>query len=181
MSAPIETTRTDRFRQLWRMVLRESRERNRWRKIIRFRLWMPVVLQIILVVGLAWYTNGRFPGFLNANNINQLLILALPLIVSAIAQTHALLVGYIDLSVGAMISLGVVIASFLMAAEASTGQILIAILVMLGSALALGLLITVVINRAKIPPILVSLATMRILNCFALNVRPSAQCVISST
>ena len=89
MSAPIETTRMDRFRQLWRMVLRESRERNRWRKIIRFRLWMPVVLQIILVVGLAWYTNGRFPGFLNANNINQLLILALPLIVSVIRRSSS--------------------------------------------------------------------------------------------
>lgn len=181
MSAPIETTRMDRFRQLWRMVLRESRERNRWRKIIRFRLWMPVVLQIILVVGLAWYTNGRFPGFLNANNINQLLILALPLIVSAIAQTHALLVGYIDLSVGAMISLGVVIASFLMGAEATTGQILMAILVILGCALALGLFNAVLIRGAKIPSIIVTLATMSILNGFALNMRPSAQGVISST
>jgi ribose/xylose/arabinose/galactoside ABC-type transport system permease subunit len=39
--------------------------------------------------------------------------------VAASAQTHALLVGYLDLSVGGMISLGVVIASFLIGAEAS--------------------------------------------------------------
>src|SRR5690606_41011684 len=148
--------------------------RNRWRKIIRFRLWMPVVLQIILVVGLAWYTNGRFPGFLNANNINQLLILPLPLMVAAFAQTHALLVGYIDLSVGAMISLGVVIASFMVGGDATTGEIVTGALVILGCGVALGLLNAGLIRGVKIPSIIATLATMSILSGFALNMRPSA-------
>ena len=39
------------------------------------------------------------------------------------AQTHAILVGYLDLSVGGMIGLGVVIASFLIGDEASLAQI----------------------------------------------------------
>ena len=70
MSTPIESTWADRLREKWRLVVREAREKNRWRKIVRFRLWMPIALQIILVVGLAWYTNSRFPGFLNGANIN---------------------------------------------------------------------------------------------------------------
>ncbi|MFO7299521.1 MAG: amidohydrolase family protein [Actinomycetes bacterium] len=181
MTGPIETTRIDRLRQLWRMVLREAREKNRWRKIIKFRLWMPVALQIIFVTALALYTNNRFPGFLNATNVNQLLILALPLIVTAIAQTHALLVGYLDLSVGAMISLGVVIASFLIGAEATVGQMLTGAAVIFGCGIVLGLVNAALIRGAKIPSIIVTLATMSIINGFALTMRPSAQGVISPT
>ncbi len=78
---------------------------------------MPVALQVLLVAGLLFYTTSRFPGFVNAYNVQQILILALPLIVAAMAQTHAILVGYLDLSVGGMIGLGVVIASFLIGDE----------------------------------------------------------------
>jgi 5-methylthioadenosine/S-adenosylhomocysteine deaminase len=179
MTTPVTTTRADRARQLFRMFVREAREKNRWRKIIRFRLWMPVALQILLVVGLAWYTNTRFPGFLNATNINQLLILALPLIVAAIAQTHALLVGYIDLSVGAMISLGVVIASFMIGPGVSFGQVMLGMAVILGCAVALGLLNAGLIRGVKIPSIIATLATMSILDGIALNMRPSAQGIIN--
>ncbi|HEX9762061.1 MAG TPA: hypothetical protein VGA97_03080, partial [Acidimicrobiia bacterium] len=96
------TTRVDSARQMVRRVVRNARDKNKWRKIVRVRLWMPVALQLLLLVGLVWYTNTRFPGFVNATNVSQILILALPLIVATIAQTHALLVGYLDLSVGGM-------------------------------------------------------------------------------
>ena len=49
----------------------------------------------------------------------------MPLALVAMAQTHALLVGFLDLSVGAMVTLGVVIASFLIRPDASTGDILL--------------------------------------------------------
>ncbi|HEY3428944.1 MAG TPA: hypothetical protein VGK83_09775, partial [Acidimicrobiia bacterium] len=118
------TTRADATRQVVRKVMRDARDKNKWRKIIRFRLWMPVALQILLVGGLLWFTNTRFPGFINPTNVNQILILALPLVVATMAQTHALLVGYLDLSVGAMISLGVVIGSYLIATNATGAGIL---------------------------------------------------------
>ncbi len=119
--------RVDDTRLAVRKLIRDARDKNKWRKIVRFRLWMPVVLQILLVAALLWYTNSRFPGFVNATNVSQILILALPLIVASIAQTHALLVGYLDLSVGGMIGLGVVVASFVIGADASVSQILIGI------------------------------------------------------
>jgi 5-methylthioadenosine/S-adenosylhomocysteine deaminase len=173
------TSRVDRSRQLWRKLVRETRDKNRWRKIVKVRLWMPVALQVALVVGLAWYTDTRFPGFISGNNVNQILILALPLIVAAFAQTHALLVGYLDLSVGAMISLGVVIASFMIGVDATFPQILVGTGVIALCALGLGLVNAGLIRGIKMPSIIATLATMSILDGVSLNLRPSAQGTIN--
>jgi cytosine/adenosine deaminase-related metal-dependent hydrolase/ribose/xylose/arabinose/galactoside ABC-type transport system permease subunit len=162
-----------------RKVLRDARDKNKWRKIVRFRLWMPVALQVLLVASLLWYTTARFPGFINRTNISQILILALPLIIAAIAQTHALLVGYLDLSIGGMIGLGVVTASFLIGAEASVGRILLGIGAILLSGVALGLVNAGLIRGLKIPSIIATLATLSILDGISLTLRPTAQGVIS--
>ncbi len=171
--------RVDAARRAVRKLIRDARDKNKWRKIVRFRLWMPVALQILLVAMLLWYTNSRFPGFVNARNVSQILFLALPLILAAMAQTHALLVGYLDLSVGGMIALGVVIASFLIGAEASVSQILIGIVVILLCGAAVGLLNAGLIRGLKIPSIIATLATLSILDGISLTMRPTAQGVIS--
>ncbi|HUG32663.1 MAG TPA: amidohydrolase family protein [Acidimicrobiia bacterium] len=178
-SEPLTTTRADSARQAVRKVLRNARDKNKWRKVIKFRLWMPVVLQILLIAGLLWYTNSRFDNFVNASNITNILILAMPLAVAAIAQTHAILVGYLDLSVGAMIALGVVVASFLMGAGATTTQILVGAGAVLGCGLLLGLVNAGLIRGVKIPSIIATLATLSILDGIALTIRPTAQGIIS--
>ena len=171
--------RVDAARRAVRKVIRDARDKNKWRKIVRFRLWMPVALQILLVAALLWYTNSRFPGFVNATNVSQILILALPLIIAAMAQTHALLVGYLDLSVGGMIGLGVVTASFLIGAEASVSQTLIGIGVIILCGVVLGLVNAGLIRGLKIPSIIATLATLSILDGISLTLRPTAQGVIS--
>jgi len=174
------STRADESRRLWRKFWREARDKNRWRKIVKVRLWMPVALQVLLVIGLAGYANSRFPGFISATG-TQILLLALPLIVVTWAQTQALLVGYIDLSVGGMISMGVVIASFLIGSSATTFQILLGIGVILACGVGLGLVNSGLIRGVKIPSIIATLATMSILNGIALTIRPTAQGVVSPT
>jgi 5-methylthioadenosine/S-adenosylhomocysteine deaminase len=171
--------RVDAARRAVRKVIRDARDKNKWRKIVKFRLWMPVALQILLVAALLWYTNSRFPGFVNAYNIKQILILALPVIVAAMAQTHALLVGYLDLSVGGMISLGVVIASFLIRAETSVSEILTGLGVIVLCAVVLGLVNAGLIRGLKIPSIIATLATLSILDGISLTMRPTAQGVIN--
>lgn len=170
--------RVDAARRAVRKVLRDARDKNKWRKIVKFRLWMPVALQVLLVAALLFYTTSRFPGFVNSYNIEQILILALPLIVAAMAQTHALLVGYLDLSVGGMIGLGVVIASFLIGDEASLPQILFGIGVILVCGVVLGLVNAGLIRGLKIPSIIATLATLSILDGISLTMRPTAQGVI---
>jgi cytosine/adenosine deaminase-related metal-dependent hydrolase/ribose/xylose/arabinose/galactoside ABC-type transport system permease subunit len=172
--------RVDAARRAVRKVIRDARDKNKWRKIVRFRLWMPVVLQILLVAAVLLYTERRFPGFINSANVNQILILALPVIVATMAQTNALLVGYLDLSVAGMIGLGVVTASFLIGAEASVFQILIGIGVILLFGVALGLVNAGLIRGLKIPSIIATLATLSILDGIALTMRPTAQGVISA-
>ena len=172
------SSRVDTARLAVRKVLRDARDKNKWRKIVKFRLWMPVALQVLLVAGLLFYTTSRFPGFVNAYNVQQILILALPLIVAAMAQTHAILVGYLDLSVGGMIGLGVVIASFLIGDEASLPQILFGIGVILVCGVALGLVNAGLIRGLKIPSIIATLATLSILDGISLTMRPTAQGVI---
>lgn len=180
MSEPITTTRGDWARQQIRKVLRNARDKEKWRKVIRFRLWMPVALQVLLIAGLLWFTSSRFEGFLNQTNIFNILILALPLIMAAIAQTHAILVGYLDLSVGAMISFGVVAASFLIGAEATLGQIVIGAGAVLGAGVVLGLINAGLIRGVKIPSIIATLATLSILDGVSLSLRPTAQGIISA-
>ena len=173
------TARGDAARQVFRRIVRDARDKNKWRKIVRVRLWMPVALQVLLLGGLLLFTNNRFPGFINSTNINQILILALPLIVATFAQTNALLVGYIDLSVGAMISLGVVIASFLIGAGATTGGIILGASLILACGVFLGFINAGLIRGIKIPSIIATLATMSILDGLALTLRPTAQGVIN--
>ena len=172
------SSRVDTARLAVRKFLRDARDKNKWRKIVKFRLWMPVALQVLLVAGLLFYTTSRFPGFVNAYNVQQILILALPLIVAAMAQTHAILVGYLDLSVGGIIGLGVVIASFLIGDEASLPQILFGIGVILVCGVALGLVNAGLIRGLKIPSIIATLATLSILDGISLTMRPTAQGVI---
>jgi len=175
----ITTTRIDRTRRLIRNGLRNLRDKNKWRKVVKLRLWMPVALQALLVVALLSYTNGRFEGFINRTNILNILILAIPLALAAIAQTHAILVGYLDLSVGAMISFGVVAASFLMGADATNSEIAIATLAILGSGVGLGLSNAGLIRGVKIPSLIATLATLSILDGISLTLRPTAQGIIS--
>ena len=66
---------------------------------------MPVVLQVLLIVALLVVHRVAVPRLHQRQaNVTQILLLAMPLAVAAMAQTHALLVGYLDLSVGAMIA-----------------------------------------------------------------------------
>jgi cytosine/adenosine deaminase-related metal-dependent hydrolase/ribose/xylose/arabinose/galactoside ABC-type transport system permease subunit len=169
----------DRVRQLTRKLVRNARDKNKWRKVVRVRLWMPVALQILLIVALLWYTDTRFDGFINRANIFNILLLAMPLAIAAIAQTHAILVGYLDLSVGAMISFGVVAGSFLIGAEASVAEILLAVVVILGCGAGLGLVNAGLVRGVKIPSLIATLATLSILDGISLTLRPTAQGVIS--
>jgi cytosine/adenosine deaminase-related metal-dependent hydrolase/ribose/xylose/arabinose/galactoside ABC-type transport system permease subunit len=163
----------DSARQAVRKVLRDARVVNKWRKVVKVRLWMPVALQVLLIIAVVWYTSSRFPGFVNSTNIANILLLTIPLAVAAMAQTHALLVGYLDLSVGSMISLGVVIASFLIPTGASGTQILIGSGAVLLAGLLLGLVNAGLVRGVKIPSIIATLATLSILDGISLTLRPA--------
>jgi 5-methylthioadenosine/S-adenosylhomocysteine deaminase len=172
------TQRLDSARLAVRKVVRDARDKNKWRKLVRFRLWMPVVLQVLLIAVVAWYTSSRFPGFINRANITNILLLAVPLAVVAMGQTHALLVGYLDLSVGAMVTLGVVIASYLIGPDSTTTQIALGVGAIFLCGLALGLVNAVLVLGLKLPSIIATLATLSILSGISLTLRKAPGGVI---
>lgn len=161
----------DRARQLVRMVVRNARDKNKWRKVVKVRLWMPIALQLLLIGLVIWYTDSRSQGFLTGATVTSVLIIAVPLAIAAIAQTHALLVGYLDLSVGAMISLGVVIASYMIVPESSTGDIALGVGAILLAGVGLGLLNSALVRGVKIPSIIATLATLSVLDGVSLTLR----------
>jgi len=165
-TGPIEAAR-----QAIRKVARNARDKNKWRKVVKVRLWMPIALQLILIGGLLWYTSTRFDGFLNSTNVTNVLVIAIPLAIAAMAQTHALLVGYLDLSVGAMISLGVVIASFLIVPESSATQIMVGVGAILLVGVVVGLVNAGLVRGVRIPSIIATLATLSILDGISLTLR----------
>ena len=162
------TSRVDSTRQAVRKVLRDARDKNKWRKIVRVRLWMPIALQLLLIAGVAFYTSSRFPGFLSPSNLSSILVLAIPLALVAMAQTHALLVGYLDLSVGAVITLGVVLASYLIVPGSS---IVLGAGVVLVCGVTVGLVNAGLVRGVKIPSIIATLATLSILDGISLTLR----------
>lgn len=165
------SSRVDTARQVVRKVLRDARDRNTWRKLVKVRLWMPVALQLLLIVAIAAYTSSRFPGFFSEATIRSILVLAVPLAVVAVAQTHALLVGYLDLSVGAVISLGVVIASFLVREGSASTAVLTGVGAVLLAGVAVGGVNAVLVRGVRIPSIIATLATLSILDGISLTLR----------
>jgi 5-methylthioadenosine/S-adenosylhomocysteine deaminase len=166
MSARVEASRL-----AVRKILRDARDVNEWRKLVRFRLWMPVVLQVLLIVAVAAYTQAKFPGFINHRNVTNILLLAVPIALVAMGQTHALLVGFLDLSVGAMVTLGVVVASFLIGPDSSSVHILLGVGAILACGVLLGLTNGGLVLGFKIPSIVATLATLSILNGISLTLR----------
>lgn len=112
-----------------------------------------------------------FPPFRNWSNVSSLLGSAAPLIMVAVAQLFAMLVWGIDLSVGSIMNVIVVVASFVLAGPAYQVVLGIAACILLGALLGLtnGLFIT----RLKLPDFVVTMATFISYQGIALCIRPT--------
>jgi ribose transport system ATP-binding protein len=108
--------------------------------------------------------------FLSTININSLLFLAAALVLASIGQLTALLIGGIDLSIGAVMTLTVVLLSFFLS-KAGAGQFVLGIVVMLAAATAVGLVNALLIRKARISPIITTVATLTALGGVALLLR----------
>ena len=104
--------------------------------------WAPLALMTILMLAIGAYAGLRSPDFLSSYNINTLLGSsgALVLAIVAMGQVSALMVGGFDVSVGALMTLTVVIGSkgLLTAGTSGIGLVLGGV-VLLGVGLLVGL------------------------------------------
>lgn len=124
------------------------------------KLWTPILLVILLVI-----FGSQYPTFLSMKNINNLLVQMAILLTASMGMSLVILMGSIDVSVGATLTITGVFAAMTSPIFGAT-SILIGILVGIAVGLVNGLLATFL----KIPTFLSTIAMMGILNGMAILV-----------
>ena len=153
-----------------------------WQKIkhvFRVRAWTSVALQILLILIIGRYTAVRSDAFLSEFNLTSWLLATLPLALVTMAQLNALLAGYLDISVGSIMTMGIIIASFLITDDATPSIVLLGGLAILGMGIVVGLFNATLVRWVKLPAIIATLATLSILDGIALTLRPIAAGLIN--
>src|SRR5512138_883545 len=166
-------------------AVRDVRNANMlWQKIkktFRVRAWTSVALQILLILIVGQYTASKSPAFLSSFNLNSLLLATLPLALVTMAQMNALLIGELDISVGSIMTICVIIASFIVTENASPATVVLGGLAVLGAGILIGFFNAVLVRWVKLPSIIATLATLSILDGISLSLRPTAAGLIDST
>ncbi|MBX3046516.1 MAG: amidohydrolase family protein [Anaerolineales bacterium] len=159
-----------------------NRNKERLKKAaIRIQEWYPLMLLLLMIYTLGAYSGNKSSAFLSEYNLSNLLQATLPLAIVAMAQVNAMLVGYLDISVGAVMSFSIVAASFIITNDATPQAVMIgAGLILLGGVLV-GLLNALLVRWVKLPSIIATLATLSILEGVALVLRPVASGSINSS
>jgi ribose transport system ATP-binding protein len=138
---------------------------------MRLRGWMPLALLATLIVALGAYATVRQDAFLTEYNIGNLLLTTLPLALVSIGQTTALLVGGFDVSVAALMTFCVVVASFTMQPTTSRLGLVPGALALVGVGIATGVFNATLIRVLRLPSIIATLGTLSILEGLSLWLR----------
>jgi ribose transport system ATP-binding protein len=138
---------------------------------------MAIVSTLIVALTVAGFIAN--PLFLGPQNIAGILTLAAVLGLVAFGQVLVLLTGGIDLSVGPLVGLTVIVASFYLVDGASVLEQASGWLLMFGVALTIGLINWVLIDIVRLSPIIATLVTYMAVQGVSLTLRPSPGGVIS--
>jgi len=122
----------------------------------RLRQLVPVIVLVVMYA----ITVGIAPGYLKAPQIGSLLQLASILGIAAVGQTLVILVGGIDLSVGAVVTMTNLMAAAIIANRDTS--LPVALVVVLGIGALVGLGNGLLIQYLKVPDLVATLATMTI-------------------
>lgn len=144
------------------------------------RGWLPLVLMTTLIVALAVYTEAHQSAFLSKENLNSLLLEAMPLVLVSMGQASALLVGGFDISVAALMTMCVVTASFTMTPSMSGLALLPGALALVAVGLATGVFNAVLIRVLRLPSIVATLGTLSVLEGASLLLRSYPQGAINT-
>ena len=117
------------------------------------------------------YATAHTDVFLTELNIRHILLATAPLALVTMAQFNVLMVRGFDISVGSLMSLTVVLGSFLIA-EAGAGGILLGVAVCLAAGVVGGAN-GALVRDVGINPVITTIATLSVIQGIALYLRPS--------
>lgn len=135
--------------------------------------WAPLAFLAFLTLLVVAYATFESDVFLTSLNIRHILLATAPLALVTMAQFNVLMVRGFDISVGALMSLTVVLASFIVAAEMGPGALLLGIAVCLAVGLSVGLVNGGMVRFVGVNAVITTIATLSVLQGFALYGRPS--------
>ena len=138
---------------------------------------MTMLVAGLLLIGA--YARFKNDTFLTTPSLNNIALLALPMAIAAIAEYCVLVMGGLDIAVAGTIALTVVTLSFTSGSGALAAVLLIAMLAALGVGLAVGLTNALLIEGAKVSPVIATIATLGASSGVALMLRPTAGGLIS--
>ena len=141
--------------------------------------WVPLLFLCLLIVAVGGYASLRTEVFFTPLNVRHILFATAPLALVTMAQFNVLMVRGFDVSVGAVISLTVVIASFLMTEDMDAGLILLGSLVCLAAGIIVGLTNGTLVRYVGINSVVTTIAMLSVVQGIALYLRPSPFGVIS--
>ncbi len=145
----------------------------------RLRGWLPLLLMATLIVALGGFTATRQDAFLSSYNLNNLLLATMPLALVSLGQATALLVGGFDVSVAALMTFCVVVASYTMTPTTSGWALFPGALALVGVGLLTGIFNAVIIRVFRLPSIIATLGTFSILEGASLWLRDHPEGPIS--
>lgn len=140
---------------------------------LRSRWWMPLLLLALLLLAVGGYASTQSAAFLSGLNMRHILLALAPLALVTMAQFNVLMVGGFDISVGSMMSVTVVLASFLIAFEMGPSAVLFGIIACLAAGLLVGGVNGSVVRRIGINAVITTIAMLSILQGIALYLRPT--------
>jgi ribose/xylose/arabinose/galactoside ABC-type transport system permease subunit len=132
---------------------------------------IPPALMVTLIVALGAYSEVHSATFLGKENLNSLLLEAMPLILVSMGQASALLVGGFDISVAALMTMCVVTASFTMTDTMSGLVLFPGALALVAVGLATGIFNALLIRIFRLPSIVATLGTLSVLEGASLLLR----------
>ena len=142
--------------------------------------WAPLALLGLLIVLIAGYAAAQTPIFLSSVNAQSLFVAVIPLALVAMAEVNVLLIAGFDISIGALMSLVVVTASFLIAEGGSIPALILGLAACLAVGLAVGAFNGVLIRGIGLTPVVATIATLSILQGTALALRSVPGGIIAS-
>jgi len=144
------------------------------------RSWLPLVLMTALIIALGAYADAHSSAFLSKENLSSLLLASMPLIIVSMGQAVALLVGGFDVSVAALMTFCVVLASFTLTPTTSGFALVTGSLALIGVGIATGLFNAILIHVVRLPSIVATLGTLSILEGASLWLRSYPQGAINT-
>jgi ribose transport system ATP-binding protein len=142
--------------------------------------WMPLAFLATLTLLVFAYAASKSGVFLRPINLRHMLQSTAPAALVAMAQLNVLLVRGIDVSVGSLMSLTVVAASFLIASDTSLPMTVVGILGCLAIGVAVGTVNGFLVRYARVNSIITTIAMLSVLQGVALIGRPTPDGTINS-